>query len=103
LEHNGSPPPVFETDDERLSFVTILYQHPEFASGELNGSISSLSANESKARDCMHKNPYITRQQLCEELGVSIRTVDRIISALIQKSLLIRQGSRKTGYWDIVM
>jgi len=36
LKHNGSPPPVFETDDERLSFVTILYQHPEFTDNSTN-------------------------------------------------------------------
>ncbi|MCL1982575.1 MAG: AAA family ATPase, partial [Clostridiales bacterium] len=42
LEHNGSPPPVFETDDERLSFAVTIYQHPEFsASSAVNGAVNS--------------------------------------------------------------
>lgn len=30
LEHNGSPLPIFETDEERLSFAVIIMKHPEF-------------------------------------------------------------------------
>jgi hypothetical protein len=30
LEHNGSPPPIFETDEDRLSFAVTIYKHPEF-------------------------------------------------------------------------
>jgi ATP-dependent DNA helicase RecG len=31
LEHNGSPLPIFETDEDRLSFAVTIYRHPEFA------------------------------------------------------------------------
>lgn len=30
MESNGSPAPVFYTDEQRLSFSTTLYIHPEF-------------------------------------------------------------------------
>jgi len=30
LEHNGSPLPIFETDEERLSFAVTLYKHQDF-------------------------------------------------------------------------
>ena len=29
LAHNGSPLPLFETDEERLSFAVTIYKHPE--------------------------------------------------------------------------
>jgi ATP-dependent DNA helicase RecG len=39
LEYNGSPFPVFETDEERLSFAVTIYKHPEFQNG--NGVYSN--------------------------------------------------------------
>jgi hypothetical protein len=30
LKHNGSPLPIFETDENRLSFAVTIYRHPEF-------------------------------------------------------------------------
>jgi ATP-dependent DNA helicase RecG len=41
LKHNGSPLPVFETDEKRLSFAVTIYRHPEFTdSGVINGVIN---------------------------------------------------------------
>ena len=105
MKHNGSPPPVFETDDERLSFVTILYQHPEFRSGALNGSINgsikTLSDNKSRILDSIQKDPTVTRKIISENLGISLRTVDRAISELVANSIIERQGSKKSGIWII--
>jgi len=66
LEHNGSPPPLFETDEDRLSFAVTLYRHLEFAGvgasyGVINGVKKPLSENELKILDCMREDPYITK------------------------------------------
>ncbi len=36
MKHNGSPPPVFKTDEERSYFLTILYIHPGFPAQRKN-------------------------------------------------------------------
>ena len=49
LKRNGSPPPVFFTDEERLSFAVIIYQHPEFPERGLgNGAVNDV-ANDSSS------------------------------------------------------
>ena len=40
LEHNGSPLPIFETDENRLSFSVTIYQHPEFTGNGFNNGIN---------------------------------------------------------------
>ena len=109
LEYNGSPPPVFETDDERLSFVTILYQHPEFTDGVINGAINDvingelkkLTDNELRILDCMRMDSSITKKSIVEKTEIASRTVDRAIADLIQRQIIERQGSRKTGRWIV--
>ena len=40
LENNGSPKPVFFTDDERLSFTTTLFIHPDFKNDTVNDTVN---------------------------------------------------------------
>jgi ATP-dependent DNA helicase RecG len=68
LERNGSPLPVFETDEDRLSFAVTIYKHPEFhddklTNGAINGAIKPLSANELKIIACIQENPNITNDR----------------------------------------
>jgi ATP-dependent DNA helicase RecG len=108
LERNGSPLPIFETDEDRLSFAVTIYKHPDFQddklqnggiNGGLNGGLKSLSKNEIKVIACIHENPNITSENISVNTGLSFRTIDRIISELKNKRLIERQGSKKNGYW----
>jgi len=106
LEHNGSPPPLFETDEDRLSFAVTLYQHLEFAevgasNGVINGVKKPLSENELKILNCMREDPYITKKHISETTGIAARTMDRAISELIKRGVIERQGSRKAGIWVV--
>ena len=46
-------------------------------------------------------NPNITVRQLSEETGISIRTIQRILSKLKESEIITRVGSDKTGYWKV--
>lgn len=50
----------------------------------------------------MIKNPQITQNELASELGVSRRTVQRMIEKLVSDAKIIRVGSRRSGYWQVV-
>jgi len=49
----------------------------------------------------MRKDKFVTRKQIVEETGLSMRTVDRAISDLSDRNVVKRQGSRKTGMWIV--
>lgn len=70
--------------------------------GELNSSISNLSKNELEVYYLIEKVPQNSRQKIANQLNMSTRTVDRVINSLIQKNLIQREGSKKTGYWKTI-
>ena len=47
-------------------------------------------------------NNSITRDELANELGISINTVKEYIRKLKKNGILIRQGGRKDGCWEIL-
>ncbi|MFC0225117.1 Fic family protein, partial [Serratia aquatilis] len=47
-------------------------------------------------------NPSMTIVQLAEQLKVSSRTIERTIKVLQQEKRLVRVGSTKSGYWQVV-
>ena len=50
----------------------------------------------------IEKNPSITYEELTEKTGKSRRTVSRIITELKDNNTIVRKGSDKTGYWEIL-
>ena len=108
LKNNGSPEPIFETNDDRSYFITTILIHENFrnekdgsVNGEINGEIK-LEDNEKKLIELIKKNNTLDRIEISEKLNLSPRTVDRLINSLKKKKLLKRIGSNKTGYWEIL-
>ena len=87
LEKNGSPKPLFETDDERTSFAATLFIHPGFIangidSGNNNGNNygdENQFDNAERILKIMKDTPQITIDQIVSDTGISKRTVSRII------------------------
>ncbi|MDR2448646.1 MAG: putative DNA binding domain-containing protein [Prevotellaceae bacterium] len=50
----------------------------------------------------IRKNPKITAHEIAQNLAVTKRTVERVISNLVAEKLIERQGSKKVGEWIIV-
>lgn len=119
---NGSPDPLFETDEERLYFLVTLYarteaEPPEYGAnatltGEPSGTNESAeqtppvagSAHSQRQRHdrllaFLREHPRSSIQEIAKELGVGRATVDRDIRALKTAGALERVGSRKEGVW----
>ena len=47
-------------------------------------------------------NPTITTSELAQKLNIKFHTFQRYISQLQEMGLLIREGGRKNGHWEIV-
>ena len=51
----------------------------------------------------LRENPTQTRTQLAAKLRINSRTIQRILDKLVAAGKLSRIGSRKSGYWEIVV
>ena len=60
-----------------------------------------LSKEDYKIIFLIEKNPYITSEELSEELGVSVRTVKSLIATLKEKGIIERVGGKKHGHWEV--
>ncbi|MDY5298401.1 MAG: winged helix-turn-helix transcriptional regulator, partial [Candidatus Enteromonas sp.] len=47
-------------------------------------------------------NPKITRAELSNTVGRSVRSIQRIANTLVEKGYLIRIGNNQFGYWEVV-
>ena len=109
LEKNGSPKPLFETDDERTSFAATIFIHPGFIAsgndfGNNNGNDSgneNQSENAERILNIMKDTPHITIDQIVSVTGISKRRVSRIIKELKEKDIIRREGT-KNGMWIVL-
>ena len=64
-------------------------------------SAGILSQEEAEILDRVKKNPHLTQSQIQKEMGISLRSVKRIMSRLQQEGILIRKGNNRSGLWMI--
>lgn len=55
-----------------------------------------------KLIEIIRDNSKVTQVELADGLGVSRRTVQRMIEELVQKNRILRVGSRRSGHWEII-
>ena len=60
-----------------------------------------LSEQEQVILNLINENKGISKAEMALRIGKSEKTVQRIISSLTDKGLVIRQGSNKSGYWQV--
>ena len=108
MRQNGSPDPVFETDAERLYFLTTLPVHPAFqpAAGGAPRIPANPGANtrddaspEDVLLSYLLEHPTATNARIAHDLGVSTSTVTRRISTLKLEGKIRREGSARNGRW----
>ena len=64
-------------------------------------SAGILSQEEAEILDRVNKNPYLTQSQIQREMGISLRSVKRVMSRLQQRGILVREGNNRSGSWMI--
>ena len=61
-----------------------------------------LSSTDLKVLNKLKENPIFTREELAKELDLATRTIQRSINKLTSSGKIIRIGSRKSGYWEVI-
>jgi ATP-dependent DNA helicase RecG len=60
-----------------------------------------VTVNQQKIVDTIRNNPFVTREELVEIVGISLSKIKENIAKLKTKGLIERVGSDKGGYWKI--
>lgn len=107
LKANGSPMPVFETDEERTYFLTTIPIHPDFLVSPENEHINqtpeyNLTDLEQRVLAAIQEDATVTIQEMAVALKSSRSTIVRALKSLQEQRIIVRIGSRKTGMWKIL-
>lgn len=65
------------------------------------GGQKKWSETTQKIYELIKSNPNISRQQLCDELGINPSAVQKHIEKLKAENVIKRQGGAKGGYWEV--
>ena len=122
LAENGSPRAIFETTDDRLTFLVTIPIHDgcnessERGSGTIekssgtqhksSGTIEKSSGTQHKTSDriieLIKSDPQITAPKIAMELDMSTRGVEKNLRQLREAGIIKRIGSPTYGgYWEI--
>lgn len=112
LKRNGSPKAIIETDQERSFFLIRIPCHPDFVlrdwSEDINDTINdtindivndTVKQRLAKMLQLLIQNPSLSKKQLALELGISVPTISRDLSLLVEYQVIERKGGRKNGQW----
>ncbi len=112
LKRNGSPKAIIETDQERSFFLIRIPCHPDFVhrdwSEDINDTINdtindivndTVKQRLAKMLQLLIQNPSLSKEQLALELGVSVPTISRDLSLLVEYKVIERKGGNKKGQW----
>lgn len=124
LAENGSPRAIFETTDDRLTFlVTISIHEGCDQSSEKNSGTSSetnskssekgvlgsekssekASKSSEKILDLIKNKPTISAVEIAMEIDMSARGVEKQIRKLREAGIIKRIGADRGGYWEITV
>lgn len=97
MKYNGSPKPVFITDEERVQFITRLLIHPDFKNEPLNEPLKS-----DQIFEFIKLNPNCKRKDIEKNTKIPLGTLKRHLQELIGDGKIKKEGSDKTGGYVIL-
>lgn len=108
LQNNGSPAPIFETDDDRTYFITTILMHEGFKTNPettiettTETTIEKLNDTQIKLLGLIKQNPSITLIQMANKLNLTREGIRYNINSLKNRNIISREGSTKKGKWII--
>lgn len=110
LEVNDSPAPRFETDEDRIYFLTTLFawRSNKAAGNDVHharrgyAGASGIAARRNRVLAYFAEHPEATLLELCNAIGITKSMADRDVKALKQDGRLKREGSSFAGYWRVL-
>ena len=88
----------YESSIERSPLWTDLTNS---STNDLENDLEKLSSNQQKIIQLVAANPYITQQQLSQQVGISPKNIRLNMARLKSLGLLRRIGPDKGGHWVV--
>lgn len=67
-----------------------------------SSDITEEKVDSNRVMEFFQDSPVITTALLAERTGFSTRKIGRIVKELRENGLIVRAGSSREGYWEIV-
>lgn len=118
---NGSPPPEFETDEDRSYFLIRLPVHEKAGvsteleresgsgkssektgSGSEKSSVKTAGDTAGRIVEQLRRNPAVTAGEMAMALGISTRAVEKQLLKLRDLERIRREGAAKGGHWVVL-
>ena len=84
-----------------LDAMNQIEEEPEEVANKVADKVANKSAQ--KVLMLLYENGHLTRDELSERTGLSLGGIKKIINSLREAGLIVRVGSNKTGYWQVIM
>jgi len=96
-----------EADKENISvFIKFMLSMIRMAVDEFADEILYTQKSElnimKEILETIASDPGVTAVRMAKSLGVSSRTIKRHLSSMVEKGVIRRAGSDKTGHWEII-
>ena len=116
LEKNGSPRATFETDEDRKVLCLTIPIQPDYYNAkdsmdtaqttqttQTTQSVRDNELNDTEKRiiDYLESNPKASQRVIADELEIDINTVKYYVRSLVNKDILSRKGTHRTGEWIV--
>lgn len=82
--------------------IMIRFEALNVAKNVANGSKNKIEENTPLVLEFLKQYPETTQKNIMENLNISKRTLERIISLLKENSYIERIGNNRSGYWQIL-
>ena len=79
-----------------LTYEEVMNGHSKIRNKGIANIFSQMGLGETS------ENPQLSAVKLAEKIGVASRNIENNIKMLKEYDILIRHGSPKNGYWEIV-
>ncbi len=92
----------------QTGFYTIVFKRPAGIGGDrvveklVDRLVERLAESQKTILKLIKENPYISKKELSEAIGISTTAVDKNITRLKKEGMLKRIGPDKGGHWEIV-
>ena len=101
METAGLESPIFQTEGYffKVIFKRDLLHHDKDV---VNGVKDVVKENQEKVLELIGADKKITIPQMAHQLNISERQVQRVLKNLSDNGMILRNGGRKNGYWQII-
>lgn len=103
MRNNGSPDPVFKTDDLNQYFLAELPIHPAFVGDNVAQDVVENVVDRMDLIVLLLKEDNtLSAAQLAKQLGVTARTIQRDLEKLSKAERIKHIGPDKGGHWEVL-